>query len=194
MPTFSTFASQHEIKVMARFLTLANVKGKESDLIALTMMVSKRLTDIFSLLNELDGKRKELQDQVFQKSDYVVIEKEIMSNFSTLQSMVFASNMSDGAKKTMDCDSVDEILTKAWIEKETLEYWQYKKGYQADMDERLHTIQILIPAYMKAKESYLFHALFGLLDIYEEAKMMVSKEESELSFDDITNLVYCLLK
>nr|MDA3945874.1 RecB-like helicase [Helicobacteraceae bacterium] len=194
MPTFSTFASQHEIKVMARFLTLANVKGKESDLIALTMMVSKRLTDIFSLLNELYGKRKELQDQVFQKSDYVVIEKEIMSNFSTLQSMVFASNMSDGAKKTMDCDSVDEILTKAWIEKETLEYWQYKKGYQADMDERLHTIQILIPAYMKAKESYLFHALFGLLDIYEEAKMMVAKEESELSFDDITNLVYSLLK
>src|SRR5665648_380328 len=117
-----------------------------------------------------------------------------MSNFSSLQSMVFASNMSDGAKKTMQCESVDEMLTKAWIEKDTLEYWQYKKGYLADMDERLHTIQILIPSYMRAKEAHFFNALFALLDIYEEAKMMVAKEDGELSFDDITNLVYALLK
>ena len=47
---------------------------------------------------------------------------------------------------------------------------------------------------MKAKEAHFFHSLFGLLDIYEEAKMMVAKEDGELSFDDITNLVYSLLK
>lgn len=194
MPTFSTFASQHEIKVLARFLTLANVKGKESELIALSTMASKRLSDIFSLLNELYAKRKELQSQRFQKSDYITIENEIMRNFLSLQSMVFASNMSDGAKKTMQCESVDDILTKAWIEKDTLEYWQYKKGFSPEMDERLHTIQILLPDYMKAKEAHFFHSLMALLDIYEEAKMKVAKEESELSFDDITNLVYTLLK
>ncbi len=194
MPTFSTFASQHELKVMARFLTLASVKGKEKDLIALSTMASKRLSDIFSLLNELYGKRKELQNQNFQKQDYLTLENEIMENFSRLQTMVYASNMSDGAKKTMNCESVDDILSKAWVEKESLEYWQYKKGFVADMDERLHSIQLLLPAYMKAKEAHFFHALFGLLDIYEEAKMMVAKEDGELSFDDITNLVYMLLK
>ncbi len=194
MPTFSTFASQHEIKVMARFLTLANLRGKENDLIALSLMASKRLRDIFSLLNELYGKRKEMGRQHFQSGDYLSIEKEIMSNFSAMQAMVFASNMSEGAKNTMRCESVDEMLTKAWIEKESLEYWQYKKGYLPDMDERLHTIQILIPSYMRAKEAHFFNALFGLLDIYEEAKMMVAKEDGELSFDDITNLVYSLLK
>ncbi len=194
MPTFSTFASQHEIKVLARFLTLANVKGKENDLIALSTMASKRLSDIFSLLDELYGKRKELQNQSFQKSDFIAVENEIMNNFASLQSMVFASNMSEGAKKTMNCESVDEMLTKAWIDKESLEYWQYKKGFLPDMDERLHTIQMLLPGYMKMKEGHFFHALFGLLDIYEEAKMMVAKEDSELSFDDITNLVYSLLK
>ena len=194
MPNFSTFASQHELKIMARFLTLANVKGRESELIALSTMASKRLSDIFSLLDELYGKRKELQNQNFQKSDYIALENEIMNNFTSLQSMVFASAMSGGAKKTMNCESVDDILTKAWIEKDTLEYWQYKKGYISDMDEYLHSMQMLIPGYMKAKESHFFHSLFGLLDIYEEAKMMVAKEDSELSFDDITNLVYSLLK
>ena len=194
MPNFSTFASQHELKVLARFLTLANVKGKERELIALSNMASKRLSDIFTLLNELYGKRKELQAQQFEKRDYSSLEDEIMDHFRTLQSMVMASVMSDGAKKTMVCESVDEILTKKWIEKESLEYWQYKKGYTPEMDERLHTIQLLLPEYMRAKEAHFFHSLFSLLEIYEEAKLMVAKDESELSFDDITNLVYILLK
>ncbi len=194
MPNFSTFASQHELKVLARFLTLANVQGKERDLIALSTMASKRLSDIFSLLNELYGKRKELQNRVFEKRDYLALENEIMQTFSALQTMVMASKMSDGAKKTMNCEDVEEILSKAWIEKETLEYWQYKKGYVSEMDEYLHTIQMLIPNYMQAKEAHFFHALFGLLDIHEEAKLQVAKDESELSFDDITNLVYMLLK
>jgi len=194
MPNFSTFASQHELKVLARFLTLANVKGKERDLIALSTMASKRLSDIFSLLNELYGKRKELQNRQFEKSDYIALENEIMQHFTRLQAMVFASKMSDGAKKTMNCENVEEMLSKAWIEKDSLEYWQYKKGYTPEMDEYLHTIQMLIPSYMKAKEAHFFNALFGLLDIYEEAKLQVAKDESELSFDDITNLVYMLLK
>ncbi len=194
MPTFSTFASQHELKVMARFLTLASTKGEEKTLITLSTMTSKRLSDIFSLLNELYSKRKELQAIAFKKQDFHLIENEIMHHFYELQTMVEASNMSDGAKKTMQCTSVEEMLTKSWIEKESLEYWQYKKGYLPDMDERLHSIQLLLPQYMQAKEADFFYALFKLLDTYEEAKWAVAKDEGELSFDDITNLVYMLLK
>jgi len=194
MPNFATFASQHELKIMARFLELAKIKGKERDLINLSIMASKRLSDIFSLLDELYGKSKELQKQRFEVGDYVSIEVEIMDHFRALQEMVMTSKMSDGAKKTMNCESVDDILTKKWIEKESLEYWQYKKGYVSEMDEKLHTMQMLLPSYMQAKESHFFHTLFGLLEIYEEAKMRVAKEDSELSFDDITNLVYSLLK
>jgi len=194
MPNFSTFASQHELKVMARFLTLAKVKGRERDLITLSMMASKRLSDLFSLLNELYAKRKELQGLEFEKRDYRALEEQIMLHLTALQQMVMASKMSEGAKKTMQCEDVEAILTKAWIEKESLEYWQYKKGYLPEMDEELHTLQMLLPEYMRAKEAHFFHTLFGLLELYEEAKLMVAKDESELSFDDITNLVYMLLK
>jgi exodeoxyribonuclease V beta subunit len=194
MPTFSTFASQHEIKVLARFLTLANMKGKEKELISLSLLASKRLSDIFSLLNELYGKRKEIGEKSFGSGEYIAIENEILNHFGELQKMVFASNMSEGAKKTMVCENVEEIMNKSWIEKETLAYWQYKKGFTPEMDEKLHLIQGLMLPYMKAREAHFFKALFALLDIYEEAKLMVAKEESELSFDDITNLVYALLK
>jgi len=194
MPNFTTFASQHELKIMARFLTLAKIEGKEKELMALSLMSSKRLVDIFSLLDELYAKRKELQNLKFEKVDYLGLENEIMQHFRRLQEMVYASKMSDGAKKTMQCESVEEILTKAWIEKESLEYWQYKKGYTPDMDELLHTIQLLLPSYMQAKEAHFFHSLLALLDIYEATKLQVAKDDGELSFDDITNLVYQLLK
>ena len=194
MPTFTTFASQHELKVMARFLTLVDVRGKEKELIALSLFASKRLKEIFSLLDELYGKRKEMASLAFQSGDYIAVENEIMSNFHALHKMVFASTMSETAKKTMQCENIDDILMKSWIDKETLAYWQYKKGFAPEMDERLHRIQTLMPHYMKAREAHFFGALFGLLDIYEEAKMMVAKEDGELSFDDITNLVYALLK
>ena len=62
------------------------------------------------------------------------------------------------------------------------------------MDEKLHAIQLLLPSYMQAKEAHFFHALFGLLDVYEATKIKVAQGEGELSFDDITNLVYFLLK
>lgn len=194
MPNFSTFASQHELKIMARFLMLCSVKGREKELIELSLMSSKRLVDIFALLNELYGKRKELQALKFEATDYVSLQNEIMYHFSALQSLVFASSMSAGAKKTMHAESVEDILSKSWVEKETLEYWQYKKGYLAEMDELLHTIQLLLPRYMQAKEANFFYKLFALLDIYEETKLQVAKDEGELSFDDITNLVYMLLK
>ncbi len=194
MPNFNTFASQHELKIMARFLNIVNVQGKEKELIALSLMVSKRLVDIFALLDELYAKRKELQPLRFKKTEYRGLEAEIMNHFSRLQALVFASTMSDGAKNTMACENVEEILSKSWIEKESLEYWQYKKGYLPEMDECLHSIQLLIPQYMQAKESHFFEALFSFLDIYEETKRQVAKDDSELSFDDITNLVYSLLK
>jgi len=194
MPTFSTFASQHEIKVLSRFLTLASTRGRENDLISLSLFATKRLREIFSLLDELYGKRKEMGSLTFRGGDYIAIENEIMTHFYALQKMVYTSGMSEGAKKTMECESVDAILEKSWIERETLAYWQYKKGYVPEMDEKLHLIQSLLLPYMKAREAHFFHALFKLLDIYEEAKMMVAKEDGELSFDDITNLVYTLLK
>ena len=194
MPTFSSFASQHEIKVMAKFLTLVRERGRESDLIGLSLMASKRLSDIFSLLDQLYAKHNEMRQIDFGGNiDHSGIQKQILKHFEKLQSLIYAANISDAAKKTMDCDSVEAILSKSWITKDTLEYWQYKKGFLPRMDEELHTIQKLIAQYLQAKERDFFTKLFSLLDIYAEAKMMVAREENELSFDDITNLVYSLL-
>jgi len=93
-------------------------------------MASKRLSDIFSLLDQLYAKRREMAEISLEgETNYPGIQKEIMEHFSQLRNLIYAANISDGAKNTMNCENVEDILSKSWITKETLEYWQYKKGF-----------------------------------------------------------------
>ena len=194
MPNFSTFESQHELKVMARFLNLVNVQGKDESLISLSLLASKRLVDIFSLLNELYAKRNEMQGLSFAQEAFLPHEHHVMSKFKELQTLVFATEISKRGRATMELESIDELIGKTWLEKESLEYWDFKKYFQPRMDALLFEIKEGLYHYMKAKESHFLSELFALLDTYIEAKMMVAKEDEELSFDDITYLVFYLLK
>lgn len=194
MPNFSTFEYQHELKVMARFLNLVNVQGKDDSLISLSLLASKRLADIFSLLNELYAKRNEMQGLSFTAEEFIPHENLVMQKFKELQTLIFATEIGKRGRATMELESIDELIGKTWIEKETLEYWDFKKFFQPRMDELLYEIKEGLYHYMKAKESHFLTELFALLDTYIEAKMMVAKEDEELSFDDITYLVFYLLK
>lgn len=194
MPNFSTFESQHELKVMARFLTLVNAQGKDESLIQLSLLATKRLADIFSLLNQLYAKKNEMGDIAFKHEDFVPHEQMVMKNFKELQALVFATQIGNRGRATMEADTIDELMAKTWIEKETLEYWDFKKFFQPRMDELLYAIKEGLYYYMKAKEAHFMYELFSLLDTYIEAKMMVATQDEELSFDDITYLVFYLLK
>lgn len=194
MPNFSTFESQHELKVMAMFLRLVNTEGKDDTLIRLSLLASKRLADIFSLLNELYAKKNEMQNISFKAEAFAPYEAMVMQDFKELQTLVFATQIGQRGRTAMEVETIDELMNKTWIEKETLEYWDFKKYFQPRMDELLHKIKEGIYHYMKAKESHLLSELLSLLDTYIEAKMRVGKEDEELSFDDITYLVFYLLK
>lgn len=194
MPNFSTFESQHELKVMARFLTLVNAQGKDDALMTLSLLASKRLADIFTLLDELYAKKNEMKELRFSAEDFVPYEQMVMNTFKELQSLIFATEIGKRGRATMELESIDELMLKSWIEKESLEYWDYKKFFQPRMDELLYAIKEGLYHYMQAKESHFLSELFSLLDTYIEAKMMVAKEDEELSFDDITYLVFYLLK
>jgi len=194
MPNFGTFESQHELKVMARFLTLVNTQDKDDALIKLSLLASKRLADVFGLLNQLYAKKNEMGDIKFIPEDFVPHEQMVMKAFKELQSLVFATDIGKRGRGTMEIESIDELMTKTWIEKDSLEYWDFKKFFQPRMDELLEEIKEGLYYYMKAKESHFLAELFSLLDTYIEAKMMVASQDEELSFDDITYLVFYLLK
>ena len=194
MPDFTTFASQHEIKLLSRFLQEVSVAGKKELLVALALESKKRVSDIFTLLDAFYEKEEELRAIQFTQSSLTQYETAAMDALTQLQNIVAnCKGASASLQKAVAAESFEELRSKSWIGKETLEYWVFKKCYTPEMDSALFTIQEAVRGYNRAKEQNFFYALRELVDIYKKAKRALYKEESELGFSDVTQLVYTIL-
>ena len=194
MPDFSTFSAQHELKLMSRFLAEVSVANKRESLISLSLDSKKRMGDIFELLEQLYIKKEELSHINFTKADPRKYEKEIHDAFNALASLVHNSQTASAtAKKSLVAESFEDILSKSWLERETLHYRTFAKCFVPEMDSYLHTIQNALKNYMRAREQNFFYALHELVEIYQKAKKALYIQDSELSFSDVTSLVYEIL-
>ena len=194
MPDFSTFASQHELKLMSRFLKEVSVAGKREVLINLSLQSKKRLGDIFALLDEFYVKKEELSNIQFQKRETRQFEDEAMRALSDLQSIV--SNCKGASASLVNAVAAKnfyELKDKTWVIKESLEYWVFKKCFTLEMNACLHRIQTAVKGYHEAKEQNFFYGLGELVDIYSKSKKALYKDDGELSFSDVTSLVYEIL-
>lgn len=194
MPDFTTMSSQHELKLLSRFLKEVSVAGKKEILITLSLQSKKRVTDIFALLDEFYVKKQELSHIKFIKQEFWHYEQEAMDSFEGLKALVDSCEAaSTTAKNGVDAQSFEELIQKSWIGRETLNYRTFAKCYTPEMDIHLHKIQEAVKGYDKAKEQNFFYALGELVSIYEKAKKALYMDDSELSFSDVTSLVYEIL-
>ena len=194
MPDFSTFASQHELKLLSRFLKEVSVSGKKDLLITLSLESNKRLESIFGLLDEFYIKKQELSHLNFQKVDFISFENEAMELLSELRSIVYkCDKASSTAKKGVEAESFEELQKKAWLSRDSFDYSTFKKCYTPEMDTLLEKIKEAIKNQNRAKEQNFFYALSELVGIYEKSKKALYMDDSELSFSDVTSLVYEIL-
>ncbi len=194
MPDFSISSAQHEAKVIERFLKLCTIESESSRLVEFSILSSKRFGSIFKLLNELYVKEPEIRELEFEQVDISQHIKKIVILHKQMRDLFQGKKLSARAAKTLEATTVEELLKKSWIAKESMEYWDYKRVFESSMDDVLFKLQDEIALYMRAKEQlYLYH-LKRLLDVYKSAKLMVAKDENELAFDDVNAVVYYLLK
>ncbi len=195
MPDFTTMSSQHELKLLSRFLNLVSVSGKKDTLITLSLQSKKRLGDIFTLLEEFYIKHQELSYIKFEKQDYLHFEAIAMDALDGLVNLVQNCNGASATlKKAVHVDSFEELRDKTWVGKPSLEYWVFKKCFTPEMDIYLKDIQEAMRYHAKAKEQNFFYALNELTVIYKKAKKALYTEDSELSFNDVSVLVYYILR
>ena len=195
MPDFSTFSSQHEIKLFSRFLKEVSVAGKRDVLITLSLESNKRLSDIFSLLEELYAKKQEVSNIKFEKVDFYNFEKEIFENLKKIQDIVLKSkDASNTAKRGVSLTTIQDIGKSGWITRDSFDYRTFSKCYTPELDIYLKNMQDLLRDFYRAKEQSFFYALGELVEIYEKAKKALSKDDGELSFNDVTLFVHYLLK
>jgi len=194
MPDFTTFAAQHELKLMSRFLKEVSVAGKRNTLINLSLESNKRLGDIFTLLDTFYVKKEELSHLRFSYQHTQEFEKEAMLALEALSKIVTqCSGASSTVLKAVDAESFEGLLTKSWIGKESLNYRTFSKCFTPEMDTHLQRVQTNIKAYFSAKEQNFFYGISELIEIYVKSKKALYMEDSELSFSDVTSLVYNIL-
>jgi len=195
MPDFSTMSSQHELKLLTRFLKEVEVAGKKETLIRLSLQSKKRLNDIFLLLDQFYTKRQELSHISFTKHSLVEYEQKALAAFKNIQALV---NSCEAASKTalngVAGESFEDILSKSWISRESMEYRTFQKCFVPEMDRYLRELQEAIKGHNRAREQNFFYALGELVDIYEKSKKALYVDDGELSFNDVTVLVHYLLK
>ena len=194
MPDFNTFASQHELKLMSRFLKEVSVAGKRNTLINLSLQSKKRLSDIFALLDEFYVKKEELSHLKFSAQKLETYEEHARVAFAKLKKIVEdCKAASSTVKKAVEAQSFEKIAAKSWIGRESLNYRTFAKCYTPEMDSYLGDIQRAIKEHNRAKEQNFFYGLSELVEIYVKSKKALYMEDSELSFSDVTSLVYQIL-
>ncbi|WP_457749887.1 RecB-like helicase [Sulfurimonas sp.] len=194
MPDFSTANAQHEVKLMSRFLKEVSVANKRAMLINLSLESNKRVSDIFMLFDDFYLKKEELSHVKFQKQETKELEAEAMQALNVLQGIIAnCKEASPTLQKAVIADNFAQLKAKTWVYKESLNYWVFKKCFTPEMDALLQQIQHALKAHAKAKEQNFFYALHSLVEIYKKAKKALYIDESELSFSDVTLLVYEIL-
>ena len=195
MPTFQTTQNHHEVKLMERFLNEVEVSGSESALVHLSILSDKRLGDLFGLLSMLYAKHKEFDLNAY---DTAAIPEEgiaqAMEAANSIREMMLEKPLSERARATMEFWDFETLLSKTWVYKPSLEYWDFKKHFEPAMDAYLAQVQQGVSAHFRRREALYFKELFAILRLYIKSRRNLAIQANELSFDDITLNVHTLLR
>jgi len=194
MPDFSTFASQHEQKLLSRFLKEVRESKMQGTLIELSLSSGMKLNSLIKLLEEFSAKKEELSKINFTLENRNLLEQRAMEALKHLEQIVSnCKGASATLKKAVVAKNFSELRAKSWVVKESLEYWVFKKCFTLEMNQQLHIIQESLKEFYEREEQRFFYTLREFIALYERAKKSLYIEDSELSFSDVTALVYEIL-
>jgi ATP-dependent exoDNAse (exonuclease V) beta subunit len=197
MPDFTIEEKRDELSFLLHFLENAQKSGLYKDLVHFSAREQKRLKDIFDFLSSLYTKDAEMQSFKTKLQHYEPPkEHEILTRVSQLRTLFDDNcpNLSDRAKQTLnDINSIQDILAKSWICKDSFNYWDYRRCYQPAMDDLLHRIRTDLVHYFTQRDSYLLSKYFQLFDLYKETLLQENIASNTLTFNDVTNLLFRLM-
>ncbi len=194
MPDFQIEEDADEQKFIESFLRRVKQQDKYKDLIRFAVRESKKLGSIFTFLDNLYAKDGELKN-ITLKPTTPNNEKEILAIARRLEDLFLSCDaLSDSAKKAIMVKDIDDLLSKTWILKESLEYHWFKKCFTPLSDEIFEELKKALTLYFTNKDAYLKQSYMELYQIYKESKRAQNIAQNKLAFNDVTNSVFELLR
>jgi ATP-dependent exoDNAse (exonuclease V) beta subunit len=194
MPDFGIEDKLVEEKVLKKFLSLCILNKQYESLVKFSVNEEKQVGDIFALLNTFYNKECEFQPESLQSS-YKNNEQKILKIADELKNIIINAKASKSAIAIFDVKDVNTLIAKSVFAKLSLsEHKYFKKYFTQEMDDKFFELKDEIARHFNYKESYLLGKLGELFHTYKRAIAQTNKEFSTLSFADVTNVLYNLLK
>jgi len=193
MPDFGIETNSLHVEIIEKFLRLCIQEKKYTTLIKFSINEQKKISDIFSLLDEFYDKESEFDAKKVEKSLHVN-PQEVLNILEDLKELFAKEGAKEGVLKTFEAESIAEVVKKKYLAKEDIAYWQYKKHVTPEISQLFEKLKDVLANYLNQREKYLLGELSELFYIYKYAIRSVNKELSTLSFSDVTNALYTLLE
>jgi ATP-dependent exoDNAse (exonuclease V) beta subunit len=185
-------------QVEAHFLKACRSKGLYELLLKFAHLEKKRLSSIFELFETIY--EKDAQISPFQTPKEKQFDaKRAYEKFLAFRARIFAhKGLSASVKKELESIKVfEEFIGKNFIKKPSLaEHRNYKKYVLADpmVDTLFLELKAEAREFFDAKEQRTLSDLFLLYQAYKRAKKSYIHQHNRLSFNDVTGMVYELLR
>ena len=195
MPDFSIDDSSDESRFLKLFLQFVKREELYKELVEFSVYEDKKLNSIFEQLELLYENNTSLLENSFEKGDIFSIEAKIVALCDELYTLFSVNEgLSQRAKKTLKVGSVEELIGKRWICKDTLKYWDFRRYYTSKADELLFEIKRYLKLYFDLKELHFKKSYLGLFQLYKEAKHQLNTTSNKISFNDLGFYTYRVLR
>ncbi len=196
MPDFSTDARGVEEEVIDRFIKETIRHERYGSLRRFARFEAKKMKDIFDYFKSFYTREHEIRFEQRSCENQLKLERMILKKVKELKKSMFrCKSLSESGKKALNIEDVEALLSQTWLTKESLaEYRYFKKCFEPSMDEDFFELKSLIRRYFIAKECYFKNELSILYHIYKNARRYENITRSSLAFDDVSNMVYELLR
>ena len=180
-------------ELVERFILKCKEKHLYEALITFSVGEEKKLGDVFDLLSLLYQKKGEFDISTLKEGKYVSLEP-ILGLFDEIKAEFEKAGLGQRGLDTFNVKTLSDVLSRKFLAKEDFGYWDYKKYANDKTNALLDELKEDLREYCNAKEAYFLGSLGKLFGVYEQTLREMAAQFGELSFNDVTNLLYTLLR
>lgn len=192
LPDFTNENKILNSKLEERFIKTAQVKNAYNSLVYFASMSNINFNNFFDFFLFLYEKDSEIDDFRYERITFPNDSK-VLDIAKKIKEYLEINGASSTAMSQFDVEILDELLSKNFWERDTLNYRVFAKVYTEYLDELFINLKRELRSYYIQKEKFWLGELFYLYHIYKDSRINEIKRNSELAFIDTTNIVYTLL-
>ena len=177
------------------FLKVCKNEILYESLLKFALNEDKKLNDIFALFSLFFEKQSELNlAKLAKKSVPYPNEKEVLDIVLEIKERFERNGLGEKGLNTLQVDSIKKLLEKSFLKKVDFSYWSYKRYCDEEINSLFQNLKDKLFDFCRAKESYILSKIALLYSAFIRALSMESKRSSSLSFSEMTNRLYDILK